>query len=255
MSEDTNVAKKKPKLHPQKRVFLDSSDSDSSVGSFFLKRSAEMRTRTHTTNLASSSKKTPTKQILVTPDMSVVHGRSSATREEPYDHGRDDTTETSRMMDVTRLKKTWSKVIDLTGNSGKPELPGPRLLEMKEQNNVYWTYDPRGVPTSEMETAYYCSQCKCPFHYCAKITFGDVVTRQVEYLLKEQKPKVTYDWLELKFRSVYWNCVHHKMMINSIPFPDGYSFPSYGVLPSCIELVYLNGLFRKYGKVCDENRD
>ena len=108
-----------------------------------------------------------------------------------------------------------------------------------------------------MDTAYYCSQCKCPYHYCAKITFGDVVTRQVEYLLKEKNEpsKITYDWLELKFRGIYWNCVHHKIMINSIPFPDGYSFPSYGSLPSCIKLVYLNRLFRKYGKVCDENRD
>ena len=211
--------------------------------------------RKTTSKKAPSPKKAHTKEIGSTPDMIVVHGRSSANREEPYDRGREDTTETSRMMDLTRLKRTWSKVIDLTGNSGKPELPGPRLEEMKESNNVYWTYDPRGVSESEMDTAYYCSQCKCPFHYCAKITFGEIVTKQVEYLLKEEKPIITYDWLELKFRGVYWNCVHHKMMINSIPFPDGYSFPSYGILPSCIELVFLNRLFRKYGQVCDENRD
>ena len=257
MSDDIpKVVKKKPRLDTKKMVFLeDSSDSDSSVGSFFLKRTTEMREQNN--NQATSLKKTPTKQIVTPPDMTVVYGRSSATREEPYNHGREDTTETSRMMDITHLKKTWSKVIDLTGNSGKPELPGPRLQEMKEQNNVYWTYDPRGVPTREMDTAYYCSQCKCPYHYCAKITFGDVVTRQVEYLLKEKNEpsKITYDWLELKFRGIYWNCVHHKMMINSIQFPDGYSFPSYGSLPSCIKLVYLNRLFRKYGKVCDENRD
>ena len=254
MSQDTmNVAKKKPKLVLKKKhFFADSSDSDSSIGSFFLKRSAEMRRSDN--NQATSSKKSPPKEIL-TPDMIMVNGRSSATREESYDRGREDTTETSRMMDITRLKRTWSKVIDLTGNSGKPELPGPRLADMKEDNNVYWTYDPRGVASDDMDTAYYCSECKCPFHYCAKITFGEIVTKQVEYLLKEQKPTITYDWLELKFRGVYWNCVHHKMMINNIPFPDGYSFPSFGILPSCIELVYLNRLFSKYGEVCDKNRD
>ena len=157
MSEDTpNIVKKKPKLDAKKMIFLDdSSDSDSSVGRFFLKRTAEMR-QTQNNNQVSSSKKPSTKQI-VTPDMTVVHGRSSATREEPYDRGREDTTETIRMMDVTRLKRTWTKVIDLTGNSGKPELPRPRLEDMKEHNNVYWTYDPRGVATSEMDTAYYCS--------------------------------------------------------------------------------------------------
>ena len=255
MNQDKpTVAKKKPRLVAKKSVFLtESSDSDSSLGSFFLKRSAEMRQPNSKT--ATSSKKTPTKETVDTPDMIVVHGRSSATREEPYDLGREDTTKTSRMMDLNRLKRSWSKVIDLTGNSGKPELPGPRLADMKEDNNVYWTYDPRGVATNNMDTAYYCSECKCPFHYCAKITFGEIVTKQVEYLLKEQKPTITYDWLELKFQGAYWNCVHHKMMINNIPFPDSYSFPSYGVLPSCIELVFLNRLFRKYGEVCDENRD
>ena len=144
MNEEVpNVVKKKPKLDAKKMVFLDdSSDSDSSVGSFFLKRTAEMR-QVQNSNQATSSKKPSTpKRILVTPNLTVVHGRSSATREEPYDRGRQDTTETSRMMDLTRLKRSWTKVIDLTGTSGKPELPGPRLEDMKEENNVYWTYDP-----------------------------------------------------------------------------------------------------------------
>ena len=144
MNEEVpNVVKKKPKLDAKKMVFLDdSSDSDSSVGSFFLKRTAEMR-QVQNSNQATSSKKPSTpKRILVTPNLTVVHGRSSATREEPYDRGRQDTTEASRMMDLTRLKRSWTKVIDLTGTSGKPELPGPRLEDMKEENNVYWTYDP-----------------------------------------------------------------------------------------------------------------
>jgi hypothetical protein len=255
MSKDTSKQgkKKKPKFAARRTIFLDDSSdsSDSSVGSFLLKRNTDMKRG----NLKrdDSPKKLPPKEV-VTPEMMVVHGRSSATAEEDYNYGREDTTKTSRMMDVTHLKRTWTKVINLTGTSGEPELPGPRLQDIKEANNVYWTYDPRGVPNNKIDTAYYCTDCKCPFHYCAKITFGAVVTTQVEYLIKEEKPDLTYDWLELKFRGVYWTCVHHKMMINKIPFPDGYNFPSFGALPACIELVYLRRLFRKYGEVCDSNR-
>jgi hypothetical protein len=242
--------KKKPKLFTQKhQVFLcDSSDSDSSVGSFFLKK--------RNSSSCTSVKRSPPVQEVSTPDMTVVHNRSSARREEAYDYGRADTTETSRMMDVTRLKKSWTKVIDLTGTSDEPELPGPLFSEMKEQNNVFWVYDPRGVPISKLDTAYYCPQCKCPFHYCAVITFGDVVTTQVEFLLVNQlDPKMlTYDWLEKQFRAVYWSCVHHKMMMNSIPFPRDYNFPSNGILPACIEKSHLKKLFIKYGAKCDKNR-
>jgi hypothetical protein len=248
------VKKKKSKLRKKETIFLDdsSSDSDLSVGSFFLKRSADMKKAE--SNCSSASKKRPS-EVVVTPDMSIVHGRPGATSPEAYDNSRQDTTETSRMMDITRLKRTWTKVVDLTGTSGELELPGPTLADMKEQNNVFWTYDLRGVPTSDIDTAYFCPECKCPYHYCAKITYGEVVTRQVEWLLKNNPPShLTYDWLDLKFRGVYWNCVYHKMLFNNIPFPDGYHFPSFGLLPTCIEKKYLRKLFNKYGERCDKNR-
>jgi hypothetical protein len=243
----STVAKKKLKLGKNCVFLSDNSDSDSSVGSFFLKRTTEMRKNRNNT-LSVPVKTVPTTKQVITPDLTNVHSKSSANRHQDSLNG---------VGDITSLQGRLPKVIDLTGNSGKLELPGPLLADMKEQNNVFWTYDPRGCSTSNLDGAYYCPDCSCPYHYCTQITFGDVVTTQVEFLLKEKNDptKLTYDWLKKQFRGIYWTCVHHKMMINSIAFPKGYTFPLTGVLPACIELSHLNKLYRKYGAVCSENRD
>ena len=256
MNEKRKLTKKKPDLQDTRKpinreiTFL-SDSSDSSFGSFFERKRAKLDAE----RKSFAKKKTPP-LFISTPTLAVV-GRTSATMAEHYDHSREDTTETSRMMDLTRGRRTWSKVIDLTNDTTTNLLPGPRLQDMVDKNHVYWTYDPRGVHSSDVDTAHYCSECKCPYHYCAKLTYGDLVTDQVEYLLKEMNDpsKITYELIQTKFRGIYWNCVHHKMMMNSIPFPDGYKFPTNGVLPSCISLCNLNKLFRRYGQICDENRD
>jgi len=229
--EEPNIKNEKARSDSKKTIFaVDSSDSDSSVGSFFLKRSAEMR-GTKKKQKTTSTNESPNNHV-VTPSTIVIKSSTSANKGSP--------------------------VIDLTGSTGKPELPGPVLSLLKEQNNVYWTYDPLGIPKEEdLDWAYYCRECRCPFHYCAQHMFGKVVTEQVEYLLKEKNEPddITYDWLKVTFYKVYWDLVHHKKMMNLSPFPPGYTFPTHNCPPACIKLIYMNNLFRKYGKVCSRNRD
>ena len=206
----------------------------------------------------SASRKPPTLTIAKKKPKQVVTPAATkppVTPQDPHkglseeDIDRLGTTETSRVVDLIHRRSTWSKVIDLCHETvHHPGLPGAHLSQMKVQNNVFWTYDPRGVDHSVMDDEFYCVHCHCPYHYCANRVFGEMCTTHLSYLIKQEDDErdITTGGMKDTFKVVYWEMVQAKMMMNKVPFPSKYDFSTDEPLPRCIKDGALRSFIREY---------
>jgi hypothetical protein len=124
----------------------------------------------------------------------------------------------------------------------------PPLYWMKHRHELYWTYNPRGRDASITVDSRYCPHCRCPNHYCAEVTFGDIIYNHVVYLIVElgDEASVFDFYIKHTFKWTYTRLVHAKMMENRVSFPGGFDFKKPIELPKCIVDGSLKTMLKDY---------
>ena len=126
---------------------------------------------------------------------------------------------------------TNNNIIDLTGSVH------PSMSQIRSTNKLYFTYDPRGQLIKHEDVALFCEDCRCPKEYCAEKVFGELCYNQVEHLVGKLGFEVIDTQLMViqYFKRSYTEMVHHKMMVNKIPFRN-YNVQRYVHVPECMRL-------------------
>lgn len=111
----------------------------------------------------------------------------------------------------------------------------PSIQEMKNDNQLFYTYDPRGVPEEEVTDAH-CKHCRCPTMYCAEKVFGDFAYKHVEMMVskrgfEEYEKECDICW---EFMESYVTHIHSKMVWNGISLSN-VDFDKDIVLPKCMK--------------------
>ena len=131
-------------------------------------------------------------------------------------------------------------------------LPGTPFETLKKENELFFTYDPRG--SKEVDDRY-CPHCKCPKSYCSETVFGQVVKKQLMFFIDEiggpKNNDVNGDSTFYNFQKIYSEEVHHKMLTNGIEVPTGYDFHTLITLPDCV----FNGSMKEVIKKCTETKE
>ena len=118
-------------------------------------------------------------------------------------------------------------IIDLT-------TPAP-LSSIRQQNQVFFSYDPRGVSVNNIP-ADYCHDCRCPAPYCADIVFGIHCNQAMERLIgrmgfnyHRREKDILWD-----YHSHYVNTLEMKLSFNNIRVGN-FSFDRDAELPMCVK--------------------
>ena len=62
-------------------------------------------------------------------------------------------------------------------------LKGTPYCQIRNENSLFYSYNPRGVEGKKKLPNDYCQFCQCPRQYCANTVFGKVCADDVEFLL------------------------------------------------------------------------
>ena len=138
------------------------------------------------------------------------------------------------VVDLTKSDTTLvgKVVIDLTKSD--------TIGELRSNNALFYSYDPRGRQIKHEEKDLFCNLCKCPKLYCAEKVFGEMCYKHVEHLVA----KLGFDVIDTQlmviqhFNRTYTELVHHKMMWNHISFAK-YNTRMYVPVPDCMRLASL----------------
>jgi hypothetical protein len=194
------TASKKPFVIPQSAVVIDLCNIDSSI----------------TGQNSSSTKQSPSYPKYHHPDNMLSNSASRPNRNsKPRPHKR------SKKEHQTR------EIIDLTVPSS--------LLAIREQNKVYFSYDPRGVSIDNVPDDY-CQDCRCPKPYCADKVFGIHCNQYMERMIG----RMGFDYYQRE-RDLLWDYHSHyvcmlemKLSFNNIRVGN-FSFDRDAELPSCVK--------------------
>jgi hypothetical protein len=102
------------------------------------------------------------------------------------------------------------EIIDLTAP--------PSIESIRLNNNIYFTYDPRGLANNTTLPVGYCRHCRCPEPYCADKMFGKYCYQHMERLVS----RMGFDYYRLErdikwdFISQYMNLLEMKLTFNNI---------------------------------------
>ena len=122
------------------------------------------------------------------------------------------------------------EIIDLT----EP----PSIETIRNNNDLYFTYDPRGVSLSNIPVGY-CNYCRCPDPYCADKMFGRYCYEYMERLVgrmgfKYYKLETDIKW---DFLTHYKNLLEMKLTFNNILVGD-WKLDKDMEFPKCLRVGY-----------------
>ena len=123
------------------------------------------------------------------------------------------------------------------------DLTCPASIEtIRKENNLYFTYDPRGVENDDDLPKDYCIECRCPTPYCAEKMFGKHLYKYMEILIG----RMGFDYYK-KEKDIHWDILSHyinmlemKLCFNNIALGD-WKLDNHTLLPMCIK----QGSYRK----------
>ena len=138
----------------------------------------------------------------------------------------------------SKIHSKEREIIDLTVPSS--------LEAIREQNQLYFSYDPRGV-SSVIIPEDYCMDCKCPVPYCADKVFGIHCNQYMERLVgrmgfhyHKREKDILWD-----YHSHYVCMLEMKLSFNNIRVGN-FSFDRDAELPMCVKqgsyATFLNDL-------------
>jgi hypothetical protein len=116
------------------------------------------------------------------------------------------------------------------------DLTRPSSIEtIRKENELYFSYDPRGVDNDHELPTGYCQKCRCPDVYCAEKMFG----KYLYLLMEKQISRLGFEYYEKEkdilwdFSTHYVNLLEMKVCFNNISLGE-YRLESHTIMPMCI---------------------
>ena len=125
------------------------------------------------------------------------------------------------------------------------DIPSPLSL-IKQQNKIYYIYDPRGYPTEPLPLNY-CRYCRCPMVYCSEVVFGVMSLNHAKTLAYSPGPHCTLEKEDMKelFDRAFTKLVFAKLRWNGFDLSVKETETSFRSLkiPRCVKKQSLKKIF------------
>ena len=153
-------------------------------------------------------------------------------------HDPEDIKPTSSKVTNPYKTQVSTKTKEVTYKINKSEDKGLPFSLIKQQNKLYFSYNPRGYPIDPLPNDY-CKHCRCPINYRAEVVFGKTSMNFVETLAYTSGLHCTEERSDMKkiFDRAYTKLVFAKIRFNGFDLNVEESETSWRALkiPRCVK--------------------
>jgi hypothetical protein len=141
--------------------------------------------------------------------------------------------------DISQKKLRFSHFGEMDDKQDSTEGSPLSFETIRNNNRLFFSYDPRGVPVQNDLPKDYCPDCRCPLPYCSNIVMGKEVEEHVRFLTNDDRRgrcghDLRYVAVEATVKKAFSHQINHRMLNNGIRYVEGFNPYQGHCIPKCM---------------------